>query len=70
MGLYRDVPSRAISDRDAAFVACSNMVISRVEPFIGMFVESCDEDRFSARSSGLGLSLLRMGASDAVRSGS
>ena len=42
----RDAAIPAISDCNATFFACAHVVIGCVEPFVGMLVESCDEDRF------------------------
>jgi hypothetical protein len=46
IALHWDASSLTIADSDATFPTCANVVIDRVEPVIGMFVESCDEDRF------------------------
>lgn len=46
IGLDRDAALPAISGCDATFLTRANVVIGCVDPLVGMFVESCDEDRF------------------------
>ena len=46
IGLDRNAIVPAIPNSDVALLTRANVVIGCVEPFIGMFVESRDEDRF------------------------
>jgi hypothetical protein len=46
IGLDRDEAFLPSSSSDATFLTCANVVIGRVEPLIGMFIESRDENRF------------------------